>query len=141
MAMTAVSPVAGASNVAAKIGAVFFVLWGLLHLYAAKATHAFVQPMPSGGTRGRLMELVLIMLLAGLIAVVVGAWLNWKNSSIGYWINVTVLSVVDIGFVFGVLLPGYAPMIPGALGPLLWIVALVFSTVGCLQPSQRAPEL
>jgi hypothetical protein len=40
--------------------------------------------------------------------------------------------VTDMGFVVFVLAPGYRPLRPGLLGPALWILAVIFSTLGLL---------
>jgi len=52
----------------------------------------------------------------------------WRNSKLGYWLNFVVVSAGDIGFIIFVLIPGYLPLVPGAFGPLLWLLALAFST-------------
>lgn len=45
--------------------------------------------------------------------------LNWRNVRWGYWINLAVVSVADIGFIIFILLPGYLPPWPGSLGPII----------------------
>jgi len=68
---------------------------------------------------------------------VVGIFLNWKNSRLGYWLNLIVVSAGDIGFVVFVLVPGYIPFMPGAIGPILWVLAVIFSTVGLVSANQN----
>jgi hypothetical protein len=68
-----------------------------------------------------------------LFGIAVAVMLNWKNSRLGYWLNLVVVSAADIGFIVYVLMPGYVPLIPGGLGPLLWILAVIFSTLGIRQ--------
>ena len=63
--------------------------------------------------------------------------LNWKNSRLGYWLNLVVVSAADIGFIVTVLMPGYVPLVPGALGPFLWVVAILFSTLGILSAKRE----
>ena len=41
-------------------------------------------------------------------------------------------SVTDVGFIIFVLAPGYMPLRPGSLGPALWVLAVIFSTLGQL---------
>jgi len=48
-----------------------------------------------------------------------------------------VISAADIGFIVFVLMPGYVPMNPGALGPILWIIALALTTVGVMQAGRE----
>ena len=64
-----------------------------------------------------------------LFGILVAVFLNWKNSRPGYWLNLVVISAADIGFIVTVLVPGYLPLIPGLIGPLLWLIALLFSTL------------
>jgi len=68
-----------------------------------------------------------------LFAIIVGIWLNWRNSPVGYWSNLVVVSLTDIGFILIILVPGYVALVPGLLGPITWILAVIFSTMGFLQ--------
>jgi hypothetical protein len=55
----------------------------------------------------------------------------------GYWLNLVIVSIADLGFIIFVLFPGDIPIFPGILGPVFWISAVVFSTIGIRkQPSQ-----
>ncbi len=63
----------------------------------------------------------------------VAIWLNWRNSSTGYWINLLTVSVTDIGFfVVFVIVPGYLAWIPGIIGPVFWILGAIFTTLAYL---------
>ena len=68
---------------------------------------------------------------AGLVSVVAVVY-NWSNSSLGYWLNLVTARVTDIGFIVYILAPGYVPLRPGILGPALWLLAAIFSTLGVL---------
>jgi hypothetical protein len=89
----------------------------------------------------------------------VAAWLNWRGSRVGYWSS---LNLTDIGFVAAIVLPGYITVgnahpderIPnannavtnavlehlaaGAPGPILWLLAAVFTTIGRLTDDRRS---
>jgi hypothetical protein len=121
------------SNVWAKAGAVVYVLWGVLHLKAAQMAYAMAQTVEAGAVQGRLEQNAWNLLFFAVAGIVIAVWMNWKNSKLGYWLNAVMVSAGDIGFILFVLLPGYAPMMPGALGPILWIVALGLTTVGFLK--------
>ena len=43
------------------------------------------------------------------------------------------VSVADIGFIWLILAPGWAPLIPGILGPVFWVLAVIFSTIAYRQ--------
>ena len=69
-----------------------------------------------------------------LASFVIAVVYNWKNSRLGYWLNLIVVSVADIGFVIFVLLPVHVAFFPGILGPVFWISAAIFSTIGIRRP-------
>jgi len=117
------------TNTFAKMGATFYVLWGLLHIEAARKVYLLGQSLEPGMIQGRIFQVAWTLLAAALIGIFVGIFLNWKNNRLGYWLNLTVVSFTDIGFIVAVLIPGYIALVPGALGPVLWILALAFSTL------------
>lgn len=121
-----------------RIGAGCFVIWGLLHLNAAYSQFLFGSSFEAGLAQGRLLQNAWHLLAFGALAIIVGALYNWRNSRLGYWINVTALTVVDIGFIVFVLLP-YLPVFSAAiLGPVFWILAVVFATLGYLREETTA---
>jgi hypothetical protein len=60
--------------------------------------------------------------------------MNWRNDGYGYWINLAIIGVADIGFIAFVLIPGYLPIWPGLAGPLFWIVGLLLTSAARLKP-------
>ena len=125
-------------NYFAKIGAVTYVLWGLLHIQAARLVYVLGQSIEPGIIQGRVYQDAWNLLFFALFGIVVAVTLNWKNSRLGYWLNLVVVSVGDIGFIITIMVPGYIPLMPGGLGPLLWVVALAFSTLGILASNREA---
>ena len=117
----------------ARIGAVLYILWGILHIVAAYKVFALGQTLEQGMVQGRLYQDAWNLLFFALFGIVVAALYNWKNNKTGYWLNFVVISVGDIGFILTILLPGYLPLLPGALGPILWLLALTFSTIAILR--------
>ena len=115
-----------------RIGAVCYVIWGLLHVYAAYTQYQFGN-LEAGLIQGRLTQNAWHLLFFGVVAIVIGVRCNWKNSRLGYWINVINLSVVDIGFIFFVLLPYLTILSPAILGPVFWVLAVGFSTLAYLK--------
>lgn len=126
------------SNLFAKLGAVTYVLWGLLHLEAARKVYLLGQTLEPGMVQGRIYQDAWNLLFFAMFGIVVAIFLNWKNSRLGYWLNLIVVSAGDIGFIIAILIPGYLPLLPGAIGPALWIIALGFSTVAIVTASQRS---
>ncbi len=120
----------------ARLGAISYILWGILHLEAARRVYGLGLQLDAGMVQARIWQDAWNLLFFAVFAIVVAAWLNWKNSRCGYWINLVVVSAADIGFIVFVLAPGYVPMMPGALGPLLWLLAVAFSTVAIANAKQ-----
>ncbi|PHS79156.1 MAG: hypothetical protein COB59_03155 [Rhodospirillaceae bacterium] len=141
-------------NNAHKIGAVLYVLWGVLHIYfgvwmlyalnteGAAAVIAIVGSGVPASTLPQSLDPVTAatigqhawnILWFGIFATVVGGLLNWKNSVAGYWANLVVVSAADAGFAVAIMIPGYIAMADGIEGPLLWIPAIIFSTIGILK--------
>ena len=126
-------------NLFAKLGAVTYVLWGLLHIQAARLVYALGASLEPGMIQGRIYQDAWNLLFFALFGIVVAVWLNWNNSRLGYWLNLIVVTAADLGFIFYVLVPGYAPLVPAGLGPLLWILAIIFSTLGIMKSNGDTP--
>ena len=114
----------------ARIGAVLYLLWGLLHIVAAFKVYSLGQTLEQGMLQGRIFQGAWNLLFFAVFGIVIAVLYNWKNSQIGYWLNLVVVSATDVGFLITILLPGYVPVCPGAIGPILWLLALVFTTMG-----------
>ena len=120
------------SRTFARLGAITYVLWGLLHIIAAQKVYQLGQSLEPGMVQGRVFQDAWNLLFFALFGIAVAVFLNWKNSRLGYWLNLVVVSAGDIGYVLFLLLPGYIPWVPGGLGPLLWVLAALLSTVAVL---------
>jgi hypothetical protein len=116
------------NNLFAKLGSITYVLWGVLHLVAARKVYELGQSLDPGIVQGRIFQDAWSLLFFAIFGIVIAIFLNWKNSRLGYWLNLIVVSAGDIGFVVFILIPGYIPLIPGAIGPILWVLAAIFST-------------
>ncbi len=114
----------------AKIGAVLYIIWALLHLVAAYQEFALGATLEPGLVRGKINQEAWDLVFFALFGIVVAIKYNWKNDSLGYWLNLIVISGADIGFVTFVLIPGYVSFLTGILGPVFWISAAIFSTLG-----------
>lgn len=120
-------------NTFAKFGSVAYVAWGLLHLEAARRVYMLGQSIDPGMIQGRIYQDAWGLIFFAVFSIVVAIYLNWRNSHLGYWLNLVVVSVADLGYIFFIMLPGYVPVIPGILGPLLWLLALMFSTLAIVK--------
>ena len=78
----------------ARIGAVFYILWGLLHLIAAKKVYILGQALESSMVQGRIYQDAFYLLFFALFGIVVAVKFNWKNNKLGYWLNTVIISSV-----------------------------------------------
>ena len=115
-----------------QTGAVLYILWGLLHLFAAFQVFKLGARLEKGMVKGRIFQNALNLACIAMIVIVIAVIYNWVNSPLGYWLNLALASITDIGFIIYILVPGYLPLKPGILGPALWILATIFSTVGII---------
>ena len=113
----------------AKIGAGLYVIWGLLHVEAAREAFAQGMTLSAGAVQGKIYQDAWNLLFFALFSIVVAARYNWKNSNTGYWLNLVVVSAADIGFLVFILIPGNVAFFPGILGPVFWIAAAIVSTI------------
>ena len=116
--------------VLARLGALCYVFWGLLHYNAAYGLFQLADTVPASVVRGRLQQDGFYLAGLATIGITVGVWLNWRNDRVGFWVNAVAISLADIPFVLFVLRPGYLPFWPGILGPALWIPGLSFTALG-----------
>ena len=118
------------NGLAAKIGAIFYVVWGLVHINAAYALLKLGQSVDPSMVQARVFQDAWNILVGAIAVIIVGVTMNWHNSRTGFWINLAVVSLLDIPFILFVIVPGYAPLWPGLQGPIAWVIAAVFSAVG-----------
>lgn len=122
-------------NIAAKIGGAVYVAWGVLHLVAAWGIHVLAASLPPGIAYGRMEQACWHLVIFALLTMALGISLNWRNDKAGYWINLVVVAAVDLGFILLLVVPGYIAASVGSLaGPIVYVVAAVFSTIGRLSP-------
>ncbi len=114
----------------AKIGAVSYVIWGLLHIVAAYDEFTLGASLERGLVQGKINQGAWDLLFFAFFGIAVAIKYNWKNGILGYWLNLIVISAADIGFIIFVLLPGHVAVFPGILGPVFWITGAVFSSLG-----------
>ena len=83
----------------ARIGAIFYFLWGVLHIVAALKVYTMGQSLETGMIQGRILQDAWNLLFFALFGMVVAIKYNWVNSKLGYWLNLVVVSAGDIGFI------------------------------------------
>ncbi len=119
-----------------KIGAILYLVWGLLHVKAAIATYQLGATLEPGIVQGRVYQDAWNLVFFAIAVSAIAILLNWRNSRLGFWLNLGIASITDIGFIIHILVPGHFPVIPGIIGPVLWVFAVIF-TATAIRNSDR----
>lgn len=112
----------------ARLGAVVYVLWGIAHVAFAIYFYTAASAMPFSDVQGRLLQNAWNIFFLAIAVIGVAIVFNWRNNEWGYWINLAIASVGDIGFVVFLMLPGHVPFFPPILVLFLWIAAATLTT-------------
>ena len=121
----------------AKIASGLYVVWGLLHIQAAYDAFLLGTTVNQGIIQGKIFQDAWNLLFFALFSIIVACIFNWKNSRLGYWLNLVVVSVADIGFIIFVLIPGNVAFLTGILGPVFWVSAAIFSSIAIKKEPNR----
>jgi hypothetical protein len=137
-----------------RAGAILYALWGLVHVIggavllraALGGTDAFLRAQlgssplepsalsdhgPTLTVAGGVFAFHAFNLAwLGLLAVFVALRLNWYNSAAGYWLNLALVGFTDLGLVLFLVAPGVMSWADAWIGPVLFIPAWLFSTMG-----------
>lgn len=116
-----------------KIGAVLYLLWGILHIKAAVATYQLGATLEPGLVQGRVYQDAWNLAFFAIAVSVIAVMLNWRNSRLGFWLNLSIASVTDLGFIIHILAPGHIPIVPGIVGPVLWLLAVIFTAFAIMK--------
>ncbi|MGH1431997.1 MAG: hypothetical protein ACRBB4_12875 [Neptuniibacter sp.] len=123
--------------VTARVGAILYIIWGLLHIMAASAIYELALTTESD-IQGRLFQSAWNLMYLAIMVIVVAIIFNWRQKRVGYWLTLFTVSISDIGFILFILVPGYLSWWPGVIGPLLWIAAALISTVSLNRGSEAS---
>ena len=126
------------SNVNSKIGAILYIIWACLHFTAAYSVYVLGRSLESSMVQGRIFQDAFNLMFFSISTIAVAITLNWRNSVWGYWINLITVGVADTGFILFVIVPGHMPVWPGIMGPVIWVLAMIFSTVALLTRGKGA---
>jgi hypothetical protein len=137
-----------------KWGAISYILWGVMHAMIGlqilwinlgqssqqviRSLYLDAGPQATPAQLGSVIGALINqhgwnLFWFGIVAVTVAVIGNWRNNRAAYWANLALVSLADIGFIFAILIPGYINVAMGIGGPILWVVAMVLSTIGILK--------
>ena len=128
-----------------KTGAVFFVVWGLIHVIGGAsilaalgdgADSGYATYRSSTGSYDPLAGSVLgyfayLLVCIGLVVAAVGVTLNWKNSQSGLAVNTAVIAVTEIGLIYFLVVPGFVSWSEASIGFAPFVIAAVASGIAC----------
>jgi hypothetical protein len=115
-------------------GAVFYLLWGLLHIQAGVTIASLGLGLhKSTMVQGRIYQdsfYTFYATAALIITVLVSVWQmsnprGWKSC---YWLTLGIAAATDVSFIIFILVPGYMKLWPGLEGPVAWGIAWSFWT-------------
>lgn len=113
---------------AARAGALCYIGWGVFHVSVAYDIYSLGAEQ-SGIAQGRLFQLAGYMLSIALFAILVGAFGNWRNRDLAYWLNLLVIGWADAIWVLVVVLPGYVPTLRGLVPPAIFVLGAALTSV------------
>lgn len=132
-----------------KSGAVAYALWGIVHVLGGamqllalrsgggKALTAMISTAAPFETAGPELPAAaaaymgmgaFTLVWLGALVTWVAVTQNWRNSRLGYWLNLTLVGTTDLGLLLALLLPGHMAWSDGMVGLGLFALALCFST-------------
>lgn len=139
----------------AQIGAVFYGLWGLLHVVGGIAILAALGEGPAAGfsvyqnaegvypaAAGAILGMnSFAIALVGVAVIAIAATLNWRNSPIGAALNLLLAGGMDVALTIFLLGPGYVSLGETLIGFGLLACAALFSGLSLLgqKPQKREP--
>lgn len=146
------------AGTAAKLGALLFTLWGVLHVWVGcEGIHQYL----SNGTQGLwniviggskvprpafvhtadpatayahgqlLLNFCIDVGGYGVLGLLV-AWMIWSRASwVGYFIGVFIIGIADLTFLFALVTSGVIEFsIPTISGPVIWFLAIAITPFG-----------
>jgi hypothetical protein len=80
-----------------------------------------------------------IAVIGALVTAV--ALLNWRNSRLGYWVNLLLVASVDLSLAAFLLVPGVMAWSDGLVGLALFVPAAILTTIARMQLGSRVGSL
>lgn len=117
----------------AKIGAISYGLWSLLHIVLGiQRLTARMNDNLLAEAAGRLAQSHWTLIYIGLFGLII-SYFNWKNTKWAYWVALFIISAEDIGFILFPVMQGGLEFPKSVIGPALWLIGLLFTTIAYTQ--------
>lgn len=75
------------------------------------------------------LEFSIILAGYGVLSIW-AAILMYRGQTVGFWLNTILLGIVDVAFVYALMVPGYIPLEQGIWGPVLYVLGVFFGGIG-----------
>ncbi|CTQ59686.1 hypothetical protein [Roseibium album] len=137
----------------AKLGAIGFGLWGLLHIAGAGLVLSATLgsgpadgyaiygydggPLP-GATGAILAYFAYLLALSGAAALAVAIKLNWSNSQAGLAINSGLVLTIEFGLIVFLIVPGYLSLLESLPGFVFFAIGAIFGGIACKRDPSHA---
>ena len=143
------------SNKFAKVGAVFYLLWGFVHIaggmlmlsassvdmgnylqvlmgnQSAFTNVTATNELATSATMQVFAYHAFNLTWLGILVSVIAIVSNWKNQASGFWVNLALVGLIDLGLIVYMVAPGVIPSSdPWWMGPVLYVLAVVFTASG-----------
>ncbi len=122
----------------AKIGAIAYALWSLLHIVLGiqrLAARAEFDQLTEAA--GRLAQGHWTLVYLGVFGLIL-SYFNWKNTKWAYWVALFIISAEDIGFILFPVIHGGLEFPKSIIGPGLWMVGLIFTTIAYVRNVKKS---
>lgn len=118
----------------AKIGAASYALWSLLHIVLG-ITRLLDRSADGqlGEATGRLAQGHWTLFYIGVFGLITAYYIWQSCNKAAFWAAAFIISAEDIGFILFPVLYGGTPFPASVIGPFLWIVGLVLTTIAYRQ--------
>ena len=144
-----------------KIGAISFILWGIMHMGGGSMILLSLSESPNKGFayyqhyEGSFPELAgsvlgymsFIIVWLGILVAGIGIRYNWRNYELGLALNTFLVFLTEIGLIIFLVLPGYVSWAEAFPGLLLFLMGSIFGGIACQArdsftrlPSPRRPS-
>lgn len=113
----------------ARLGATAYALWSILHIVLGVTRlmeRASIDAL--GEATGRLAQGHWTLVYIGVFGLIL-SYFNWQNNKAAYWAAAFIISAEDIGFIVFPVVYGGTPFPASVIGPGLWIMGLVYTTL------------
>lgn len=112
----------------AKIGAIAYALWSLLHIVlGVTRLNERIADGTLAEATGRLAQGHWTLIYLGVFGLIL-SWFNWQNNKTAYWVAAFIISAEDIGFLLFPVWQGGTGFPASTIGPALWLIGLAFTS-------------